>query len=75
MSTPVVKHRGRGSITEVNSATNSRGKATNGVAVVLQPSDPCPRCGDKGHLMSDHVVEKANSCQKCACIAQDTDSA
>lgn len=40
---------------------------------VLLTSDLCPKanCGGKGHLMSDHVVEKANQCNLCACVAQD----
>lgn len=42
----------------------------------LQSSDNCPRgcrTGANGaiHLVSDHVVEKANQCSKCNCVIQD----
>lgn len=48
--------------------------ATNGKQIVLQTSDKCPRCGDKGHVVSDHDDTRANQCSKCACVAQDVDS-
>ena len=75
MSTPVVKHKSRGSVKppEVSGSGAQQGKNTAGVLVVLGSSDPCGQCGDKGHLVSDHVVEKANQCNKCGCVAQDTD--
>jgi len=37
--------------------------------VVVSSSGPCVRCG---HLISDHVVEKTHQCNRCACVAQDT---
>lgn len=37
---------------------------------VVTAGTQCPRgCG---HIMSDHVEEKARQCTKCACVAQDT---
>ena len=39
---------------------------------VLLTSDLCPRCGDKGHLISDHDEGRARQCNRCACVAQDT---
>ena len=59
MSTPTVKVKGR----------------AGGVAV-LSAGALCPRggCGDRGHLLSDHVEEKARHCNKCACVAQDVET-
>ena len=75
MATPVVTHKSRGTVKPpvVSGATNTAGKNTAGVKVTLSAGDFCGQCGDQGHLMSDHVVEKANQCNKCTCVAQDTD--
>lgn len=75
MATPVVTHKSRGIVKSpvISGSTAQRGKNTAGVRVTLASSDPCARCGDQGHLMSDHVVEKANQCNRCSCVAQDTD--
>lgn len=74
MTTPTVRHKGRGFMVEFGSL-NTRGQATYGVFVTLTPSSQCPICGNQGHLLSDHVEEKVRGCQKCACIAQDTERA
>lgn len=65
MATPVVKHKGSGGF--------SSSLKTNGRFVTLVSGDLCGQCGDKGHIMSDHVVEKATQCNKCTCVAQDTE--
>ena len=67
MSNPVVRHKGNGGENQM--------KHTSGSTVVLLSSDQCGQCGSKVHLISDHVVEKANQCNKCSCVAQDTENA
>lgn len=39
--------------------------------VVRIASDVCIRCIG-GHLMSDHDEDKTRQCNKCMCVAQDT---
>jgi hypothetical protein len=66
MATPVVKQRG-------TIATLSGPLKLNRSFATLATSDPCGQCAP--HLMSDHVVEKSNQCNKCTCVAQDTENA